>query len=298
MNKNIIKLGQALGTQYTIINNEWVMCSCPFSFWTHPDGDDKNYSFGISNNGGFNCFACGQKGHIMQLPRMLARYTHKPPYKLERIIKEILENKNTIDERLEIYKSKEEKSVKQYIDPRVLNSFENPTCRIFNMTVKDMEKWTIKKNKDRLMFPIFDHKKRIVAIKARIIGAKKMYFYDTAIKPKQEGIWYGDHLYYNTKKVAVVEGERDAILLSRFIPALCAMGTVNKEQINALKRYKQVLLFFDNDSAGHRNTELILSALYSKVKLYCVSDYKGCKDPAELVEKDLIKEALKTIIKL
>lgn len=264
---------------YKEITTGWIMTACPFAKWLHPDGDDKRFSFGISTSGGFNCFTCGMKGSLKKLPKYLSRFTHEVPYDMEEFILENIDGEDMFS------------YTKNYTvyDKTLLNKFEDaPEC--LSLTKEDIEKWQIKKHNNSLLFPVFDYNNNLVAIKARNINIKSFYFLLNG-DIKQFGIWYGQH-FKPSKCLALVEGERDAILLSRYIQAWACLGTPTKTQINFIKGVKvnKIILFFDNDDVGRRMCIGVAKELSGLFKLFKVKDYFDCKDPAELVEKNLIKE--------
>jgi len=77
-----------------------------------------------------------------------------------------------------------------------------------------------------------------------------------------------------------------------------SFGEPTTAQLSAIRKLnRKVVLFFDNDEAGKRIRQKAKKQLLNFLPLYYVSDYCGCKDPAEIVEKGKIKKALKSIKK-
>lgn len=264
---------------YKDISSGWVMTSCPFAKWLHVDGDDKKFSFGISVKNGFNCFTCGMKGKLTNLPKKLARFTHLVPYDMEDFIKNNIEFEDAfeVNKTCTVY-SKD-----------ILYKFEEAE-ECLSLTKEDINKWYIRKHESSLLFPVFNDNEELVAIKARLIDTKAFYFLLSG-DVKNFGIWYGQN-FKPSKYLALVEGERDAILLGRFIPAWACLGSPTKAQIDAIKGVgvKNIILFFDNDSAGNRIFKEMVKELSGLFKLFKVKDYFDCKDPAEIVEKNLFNE--------
>lgn len=255
------------------------MTSCPFAQWLHHDGDDKNFSFGISVNNGFNCFTCGMKGSIIELPRKLARFTHAVPYDMEDFIRD----------NMDFTEPYAHSTNYTCYNKDILNKFEEAQ-EVLSLTKEDIAKWEIKQSNYSLLFPVFRVPDELIAIKVRMIAVKAFYFLLNN-NMKESGIWYGQHFSVG-KTLALVEGERDAILLSRYMPAWACLGMPTKAQIEAIKgvRAKNIILFFDNDDAGRQMQEKVGKELSGLFKLYRVKDYLDCKDPAELVEKNLIEQ--------
>lgn len=261
------------------ISSGWIMTSCPFAKWLHIDGDDKKFSFGISVNNGFNCFTCGMKGRIVDLPKKLSKFTHTVPYDMEEFIKNNIEFEDTFVC---------EKTYTTY-NQEILNNFEQAN-ECLSLTKQDIDKWRIKKHSGSILFPVFDKDSNLVAIKARMIESKAFYFLLNG-DMKHYGVWYGQH-FKPSKCLALVEGERDAILLGRFITSWACLGTPTKAQIDAIKEVgvKSIILFFDNDNAGQRMFKEMARELSGLFKLYKVKDYFSCKDPAEIVENNLMSD--------
>jgi len=278
------------GTKTKEVSEKWIMTNCPFARWTHPDGDDRRFSFGISTDNGFNCFTCGLKGHILSLPRLLARYSHIPWFDLEDYIRENLSENDFTDDESEI----------TYLHDDILKLYEDLPEGYLNLSKKDIKKWQVKYDRfsDIAIFPIFLNGK-INALKMRGIS-KKFFYVEGKLAIKKTGNWYGDWLLRNPKFIFLVEGERDAILLSRYVPAIASLGIPTKAQFEYIQKnfYSiPVILFFDNDKAGVEMKRKAIRYL-AGMDLFEVSDYCGCKDPAEIIEKNLIRQALQSIKKL
>ncbi len=283
-----------LGQKAKVVGDKWVMTNCPFAPWLHPDGDDKKYSFGMSITGGFHCFTCGMKGSIYDLPVLLARYTHIPQFALEDFIKE-----NFYPARecaLDVVPQVE------CLDEQILCYYPYANEGILHLTKADIIKWNIRFDHHRglLLFPIYLYGK-LHCIKVRSVD-KKVFWVIGNMRLKQTGNWYGD--WFKPRRwLFLVEGERDAIFLSRYTTAWASLGEPTKRQFEYIVAYwyqakPNVCLFFDNDDVGRRMTEKAIRCLGSNLPLWMITDYCGCKDPAEIIEKGLLKEALKSISKI
>jgi 5S rRNA maturation endonuclease (ribonuclease M5) len=168
---------------------------------------------------------------------------------------------------------------------------------ILHLTPQDIIKWNIRYDASNscLFFPVY-HNDKIIAIKVRRLP-KVFYFLGSNTNFKRAGIWYGEQ-FKKTDAIFLVEGERDAILLSRYVTVWASFGEPTTAQLSAIRKLnRKVVLFFDNDEAGKRIRQKAKKQLLNFLPLYYVSDYCGCKDPAEIVEKGKIKKALKSIKK-
>lgn len=270
---------------YREVSTGWVMTSCPFAPYTHPDGDDKKFSFGISTKNGFNCFTCGIKGSIYTLPKALAKYTHFYNYALEEFI--------------EMYADEEDEfsfgETLHYINEDFLSNYPYAE-NVFSLSLKESKKWNIRHNKDLdiVLFPIY-HDGKLHSIKARRVS-DGYHYYLVESKKKRVGGWYGD--WFKPRKwLVLVEGERDAIFTSNFITAWASLGSPTKKQIEKIISIPKIklILFFDNDVVGKEMKSKFIMYAGGIVPLYEVRNYFGCKDPAELYEKGLLEKAIKSI---
>ena len=147
--------------------------------------------------------------------------------------------------------------------------------------------------RSRVIFPIFDIRKKIVGFGGRIIGdgePKYLNSPESILFNKSKNL-YGFHLAKNTKAehILIVEGYMDVIALHQagFDQAVASLGTaLTLDQAKLLKKYtKEVVLCYDNDEAG-RNAALrgmdILAAIGLKVKVLTIPDGK---DPDEFIKK-------------
>jgi len=146
---------------------------------------------------------------------------------------------------------------------------------------------------DRIMFPIFDDSGNVIAFGGRIMeadakAAKYINSQETPVYVK------GEHLYglniakkSSSKTVIIVEGYMDCIALHQkgIDFAVASLGTaLTQKQARLLKRYfEEVIVAFDNDTAGKdatlRSLDIVKSAGLS-VKVFRL---RGAKDADEFL---------------
>lgn len=147
--------------------------------------------------------------------------------------------------------------------------------------------------RQRLMFPIFDIKERVIAFGGRVLDdslPKYMNSPETPIYSKSKNI-YALNFARRAKvnKLLMVEGYMDVISLHKSgIPnAIASLGTALTEQQGRLMRKyaPEIILGYDADGAGQaailRGLD-ILAAIGCNVKVMRIS---GAKDPDEFVNK-------------
>jgi DNA primase len=148
--------------------------------------------------------------------------------------------------------------------------------------------------RQRVMFPIFDIKDRIIAFGGRVIDSslpKYMNSPETPIYSKSKNI-YGLNFARKSKvdRLLIVEGYMDVISLHKNgIPnAVASLGTALTEtQGRLLRKYSsEVIVGYDSDAAGQAATIRgldILSSIGCNVKVMTII---GAKDPDEFVNKN------------
>jgi len=278
----------------------WIRASCPFARWTHEHGVDEHPSFGINtNNGVFNCFACGTKGHIRDLPRIWKKITGvKDP-----TLKAMLSSYEFIPRLFCGISPRQPKYINVIPFPLYKgNMFSMRTIHVFSLRYDASER--------RLVIPIRYYNNRVVALKGRYLGKDKYIeenmkyrFYKElgGTMPHSLGVWFGYHRSIDpSKPLILVEGERNLLALFDYgIANVWASGgaEISNAQLKTLRKCeaKTMILFFDNDKGGEKAKERVYTKLKDYIKFYEVTNYKGCNDPAEAVEKKLIKKVLSTI---
>ena len=118
------------------------------------------------------------------------------------------------------------------------------------------------------------------------------------------GTLFGQHLFPSTgKRVVITEGELDAASCSEAMPgwpmvslpsgAAAAKKSV-QQNLDWLQGYEEIVLFFDNDSAGRKATEEASSVLPpGKVKIaFLPSDYKDASDALIANDSEAIRRGI------
>lgn len=161
--------------------------------------------------------------------------------------------------------------------------------------------------RNRIIFPIFDIRKRIIGFGGRIIsgtGAKYMNSPETPVYQKSSSL-YGIHIAKDDtgETMVVVEGYMDCIALHQAGIGFCvaSLGTsLSQRQARILKKMSQeVIISYDSDAAGQaaalRGLDL-LSDMGVRVKILMMDEGK---DPDDYIcthgverYRELIKQAM------
>ncbi len=160
------------------------------------------------------------------------------------------------------------------------------------------------KFRNRVMFPVFDLRGNVVAFSGRILGdgqPKYLNSPETPIYTKGNCV-FGLHLAKNQPEGLLIlcEGNLDVVSLHQagFSGAVAPLGTAfTKEQARILARYaKNVVVAFDNDSAGLKATEKAINFLEENGIPVRVLQMSGAKDPDEFI-KNYGRERFELLLK-
>jgi DNA primase len=160
---------------------------------------------------------------------------------------------------------------------------------------------------ERLMFPLIDHRDNIVGFSGRVLisdadGPKYINTKETPVYHKGQqffGINIAKDAMRKEDAALLVEGEFDVISCFQegIRNAVAIKGTaLTRDQVGLLSRYvKQVILGFDDDSAGQEALVRSLAFLEDADVTTSVVNIPGGKDPDEAIQHDPIafKQALK-----
>jgi len=155
--------------------------------------------------------------------------------------------------------------------------------------------------RQRLTFPLIDHRDRIVAFSGRILPTSDNQNLAKYINSPETSIYHKGHMFFGlnlTKKsirdkdqAIVVEGEFDLIspYQAGFTNIVALKGTAfTKDQLSLLKRYTtNLLLSLDSDFAGAnaaRKSIQMADSMGFDIKVLDLGDYK---DPDDAIQADL-----------
>jgi len=157
----------------------------------------------------------------------------------------------------------------------------------------------------RLIFPIIDVRKNVVAFAGRALDknnpAKYINSPNTLVFNKSYNL-FGLNLAKSSsdKAMILVEGQMDVVSLHKygFTSAVASCGTaITEGQAKLIKRYKdEVIICYDQDSAGREATNKAISILKEAHLKVFVATWKDAKDPDEYIQK-FGKEEFRKILK-
>ncbi len=145
---------------------------------------------------------------------------------------------------------------------------------------------------NRVMFPIMDVNRRVIAFGGRVLGEGKPKYLnspETKLFDKSKNL-YGLYAAKNTKRGSIMlcEGYMDVISLHQagFTNAAASLGTaLTSQQAALLRRYtKEVLLLYDSDEAGVKAAIKAVSLLRHAGVAVKVVNLHPFKDPDDLVK--------------
>ncbi len=263
----------------------------------------------------YNCFACNAKGNAHTLVKAL---TGQGLYQFLNIEAEDKINMS-FSSALRLYDSRI--TTKKEIDSSVpifkivaeqYSPFEDNECRDYclkrNIVESDIVKYKIfyiKKGyigttafHNRLVIPIYDNNKNVVAYEGRDITGKAEKKCIYPYKSKVGSTIFQNHALDRNKPTVFVEGVLDSIVAQRAIPSLqfsTYFGIqLSNKQIKIINEFEDVSTMFDPDEAGQLRGNLNFDEAYQ-------GSFNVCKlknyDPNESSIEDII-EAFETRINI
>lgn len=150
------------------------------------------------------------------------------------------------------------------------------------------------KFRNRVMFPIIDRRKNVIAFGGRALekDAKAKYLNsdETAVFHKRENLFSLNFAKNTQEKCLIVcEGYMDVISLNQagFDNAVATLGTaITPKQVDLMKQYtKEVVISYDSDEAGQKATVRAINLLSEAGILARVLHIPDAKDPDEYIKK-------------
>jgi hypothetical protein len=190
---------------------QWMMIRCPLAFKTHSKGTDTNPSFGISEDGFFNCFSCGTKGKIVKLYKILEEF-----HGID-LSPRILEAKNLFKETVETILSKN----KAKEDRLILNdnALIWPSAVEYSEAMEYLSTRRIDASVAKFWDIRYDENKRMVVLPIRTLGLNGAY--GRSIEGRVHHNYFGcvtsdclggyDKLSDETRRLVILEGFFDVI---------------------------------------------------------------------------------------
>ncbi len=166
-----------------------------------------------------------------------------------------------------------------------------------NISEKTCEKYKIYRDETHLRFPYFDSSGQLKGFKLKTKSKDFKY------EGKTTDTLFGQHLFPNSgKRIVITEGELDAVscyeamenwpMVSLPHGAASAKKDLQK-QIPLFQGYEEIVLFFDNDTAGRKATEEAATVLPSgKVKIARLEQYKDASDALQANDTEAIRRAI------
>jgi DNA primase len=245
------------------------------------------------------CFACGEGGSLKKVAHELWKETadenHHKAYKV--VLKS--EAGIYIPQAIAPTKAKPQKDESLERILRVSRNKISSVLRKRGITDADVKKWHLGFDElnQRDIFPVYDYKKRLVAITGRRVSDEQpnKYFHYGSNPGRITEVFYGEQFLDPTvDEVILMEGPTDAIKVSRYYPnafGQCGAEIITDDRLKRLKRwFKTVTLLYDGDAAGSTGMFKIGLILFKHFPLFVAFLPKGL-DPFD-ASSEQIKEAL------
>ena len=147
--------------------------------------------------------------------------------------------------------------------------------------------------RNRIMFPIFDTRNRVIGFGGRTIGEDKSKYLNTPDSPvfnKSRNLYFFNVARRTKKEYAIlVEGYMDVIALAKngYPNTVATLGTaLTSEQAKIIASdFKEVVICYDSDGAGRKATAKAIRIFREHDITISVLNLKDKKDPDEYIKE-------------
>lgn len=273
-------------------------CCCPYH-------DEKTPSFGVHEDGYFNCFGCKASGSLAKLMVDFMGMNFKDARKeLGEFNFEFTIEKSALAEmtdKLPSYEDSKRGEQKEYLKDSMLGLYDY--CPKY-MLQRGFSKATLKhfeagydSETARVTIPVRDERGRLVGISKRsVFNEEKIRYLHDGFDAKK--VLYNLHNYAGGR-IVIVEGQTDVWRLyeTAKVFAVCTLGSsLSQEQAMLLaSRTDDLVMFYDDDKAGIEGSMKALELLteYAGRGVRAVATYpKGKTEPDDFRDK---KELMKVL---
>ena len=154
------------------------------------------------------------------------------------------------------------------------------------ISLDTVKKYGVMVDGDRHYYPYYDKNNRMIGAKVRQVSTKSFQTQGDM----RSNVLFGQNLFRNEGRfVTVVEGELDALAAFEMLGSKYPVVSVSKGASGAVKDFKQnlewlegfenVVICFDNDSAGREAADKCAQVLSpNKAKIVSLTDFKDASD--------------------
>jgi DNA primase len=162
---------------------------------------------------------------------------------------------------------------------------------------KKNDEWNLLGTDERVVFPVCDEEKDLVAIHSRAIGESHLHSAKITRGNKSKGVFLSSPDVFSSPVVAICEGPVDALALETCgIPAVAMIGTGAPKWLAMKLKNKAVLLATDADKAGDEAAMKLEMALRPHTRNILRLRPLHAKDWAEELEMLGQKKVCETLV--
>lgn len=276
----------SLGIQITGQTYSDIICFCPF----HHNDDSPAFNIIKTPPFGYRCWnpVCGVTGNIYELVSKMLGISA-----LE-TIRYILsfETKKSIEELIE--GRLEDGRKESLIDNSILQKLKVNVSELKYLIDRGFTEATLEKfevgysaKRNRITIPVFDDSGRLMGITGRALSGSPKYQESRGL-PKHK-IFFNMEKAKNFDTIVVVEGPLDAMRVDQagFPNVVATMGTsLGSTKIKWLSKFKEVIIFTDNDEEGRKIGRKVVNELKGKKISWAIYP-ENIKDPGEMTEAQI-----------
>lgn len=267
------------GLRNATVSRDEILCSCPFS-QNHPNGD-RHPSFRLnSEKGVYICYACGERGNIIQLAE---RVLGMSPFEARSTFSADLTDE-AVDGLMRPRGVERKVLTPLQADISRWVGNKHPYWRSRGFTDETVGKWQLGYDpaEDRVVVPVY--------FKGELMGWSKRAVDDVTLPkwkhspdmPKSEILFGMDN--FNGDSAVLVEAPLSVVMLDQYgvSNAVASFGcSLSGSQARLLRaNYNNVLIFYDPDEPGRRGAVEAARKLEDFVDVYMVGDTRD--DPAAM----------------
>lgn len=288
-NKTIEQFVQEYLTVVSETPSEYA-CYCPFHSNTSSPAFYVNKKTGL-----WHCFnpSCGRKGSFATLARELAgkeiAWNHQPHYSDDDLIS-LLSDEQPKEAPKQDWNTAFDRITVDYRNPTDLGKLSYLLDRGYHAAVLEQFQIGYSERQNRIVIPARDEFFNLVGFIGRATSSDQFpkYLYSDNF-PRRSTLFNLQNAKAH-REVILTEGSLDAIRVHQagFPNVVATLGaSIPQEHHLMLNRYfDSIVLFFDNDDAGHSARRAIIEGNPRK-DLWIVPYPSGVKDPGEMTEEQI-----------
>lgn len=316
---SIVRVLESIGAENVLAYGQNVQCSCFLAKWRdgHKSDRDSKPSMGISINENedsmVHCFACNYGGTLEMAVSLLHRCSDQD---LSDVLRFVVEAETADPEYLANsvpeYEAQKDKYQDQILDEALIQPMMGIAHRYIldrKFEIETLRAWKggYDEKRQRVVFPVRRQDGQLVGLVGRTISQVAKPKYLNYFEFDRGRYLFGEHLYRPGTALVVCEGLLDPVAVWQALSKADLLGSYSVvsplgSQTTAHQRKRmvqladEIIMFFDNDTAGWEGQESVAKRIQGQVLLKAARypDPVG-GDPAEFLEQGRGEELVRMV---